>query len=424
MHVPLTTLLLATLFYTASAFASQPALSPLAPPPDWSRLDRFQESMSATEFRQLLDHHYAPNHAWQDTITLTDTEASIVTSSGAPPFLLRFRSDDLPPLPFPPDPERTWRIPAELPPLENLDRPLEGIRITLDPGHIGGEWAKMEGRWFQIGNDHPVMEGDMVLIVARLLAERLESLGAEVTHLRTTTEPVTPLRPDDLLEEARALLVQRLGPGARPPSPSEIRRQAEHLFYRNSEIRARAEIVNDTLQPDLVLCLHFNAEAWGNPDRPRLVEINHLHLLINGCYEAWELELEDLRFEMLWRLLGRHHEVETPLARAMIAPMALTTRLPPYAYQGTNAWRLDDAGYLWSRNLLANRIFNAPVIFLEPYIMNSIQDYPRIQAGEYEGQQRMLGRLVPNLYAEYTDAVARGLIAFFRQTRAHQSSYE
>jgi hypothetical protein len=50
--------------------------------------------------------------------------------------------------------------------------------------------------------------------------------------------------------------------------------QSEKLFYRVSEIHARAKKVNNTIKPDLVLCLHYNAEAWGDAtsrsSRPRI----------------------------------------------------------------------------------------------------------------------------------------------------------
>ena len=65
--------------------------------------------------------------------------------------------------------------------------PLAGFHIALDPGHLGGTWAQMEERWFKIDDAPPVQEGDMTLRVARLLAPRLESLGAKVS-LRATED--------------------------------------------------------------------------------------------------------------------------------------------------------------------------------------------------------------------------------------------
>ncbi len=387
-----------------------PALSPLASSPDWSRLDAFQETISESEFRQLLERHYAPREAWKATIEIDSQAARIATRPGEF-YTLRFSRE--PPSEARGMPPRSWRTVAELPPLEDPARPLAGLRIVIDPGHLGGGWAKMEERWFQIGEAEPVREGDMVLVVAERLKSRLEALGATVSMTRDSPDPVTDRRPADFEATAR----EQLRRSGRHAGEFTTRKQAEGLFYRNSEIRARADLINKKLRPDLVLCLHFNAEAWGDPTAPTLIERHHLHLLINGCYEAGELALEDVRFEMVLRLLSRQHETEGPLARAMIAPMADVTRLPPYTYPGTNALRLDDAGYLWARNLLANRLFDAPVIFLEPYVMNSVLDYPRIQAGDYPGLQRINGRLVPNLYDEYVEAVVRGVEAFYRAER-------
>ena len=67
----------------------------------------------------------------------------------------------------------------------NDEAPLGGIKIAIDPGHLGGKWAQMEERWFQLGNSIPVTEGDLTLRVAQILAPRLRSLGAEVAFVRS-----------------------------------------------------------------------------------------------------------------------------------------------------------------------------------------------------------------------------------------------
>jgi len=165
----------------------------------------------------------------------------------------------------------------------------------------------MEERWFQVGDAKPVTEGDMTLRVSRLLATRLRKLGATVLFVRNSTQPVTPKRPDDFKELARKILIKNGVPMPRPdvldPKDPEkeqtIRWQSQILFYRYSEIRRRAVLVNSKLHPDLVLCLHFNAEPWGEPDKPTLTDINHLHLLVNGSYQKEELDFDDERFEMI-----------------------------------------------------------------------------------------------------------------------------
>ncbi len=94
--------------------------------------------------------------------------------------------------------------------------------------------------------------------------------------------------------------------------------------------------MNAQLRPDITLCLHFNAEAWDDPKSPRLTDRNHLHLLVNGSYSQPELNYDDVRFEMLQRLLSRTHEEELPLAESSAAAMARRTQLPPYEYTTDN----------------------------------------------------------------------------------------
>ena len=58
----------------------------------------------------------------------------------------------------------------------------------------------------------------------------------------------------------------------------------------------------DELKPDIVLCLHFNAEGWGDPLQPQLVPNNHFHLILNGAYMDQEVALEMMEDDAGWQL--------------------------------------------------------------------------------------------------------------------------
>ena len=308
---------------------------------------------------------------------------------------------------------RLWRPAKSLSPTKR-DKPLSGLKIALDPGHLGGNWAKMEERWFQVGDSKPVQEGDLTLCVARLLATRLRDLGANVSFVRNDDEPTTPKRPDDFRKLARKILIRNGVPQPRaevldstdPEKEKTIRWQSEILFYRYSEIRRRAALVNFKLHPDLVLCLHFNAEGWGDPTSPMLTDTNHFHLLVNGSYLAEELEFDDQRFEMIRRLLSRAYEEELPLADTIALAMSRETGLPPYAYPTTNSTtKVGASGYVFARNLLATRLYRCPVVYCEPYVMNSNDVFARIQAGDYEGTRNINGVERKSIFREYADSV-------------------
>ena len=86
---------------------------------------------------------------------------------------------------------RWWR-PDEIREGRGADAlPLEGLRLALDPGHIGGRWAPFEGRHFRVDpGDHWVREGELVLEVALLVEAALSELGADVVLLRRENRPV------------------------------------------------------------------------------------------------------------------------------------------------------------------------------------------------------------------------------------------
>jgi N-acetylmuramoyl-L-alanine amidase len=390
---------LATLVFPAFA-----KTTPLGSRPDWSKLDTFQETMTREEFVDLLARIYAPGDAAVGTIAVTPTLARIQNAPGRTPYLLRFAKSDAAAKPVP----RYWKPRAAIDKVPG--KPLAGVHIAIDPGHIGGKWAKMEERWFQIGNSKPVMEGDMTLRVAKLLVPRLKALGAKVSLTRSGSDPLTPRRPADLRKSA----VESLREKGRKATDFAIQKESEMLFYRTSEIRHRAALVNKTLKPDLVLALHFNAEPWGNPAKPSLVSANHAHFLVTGGWSKKELEYEDQRFEMLVKLLNRSHAEEVAVSRALAKSTLAATKLPPYIYKGDTV-RIRGSDYIWARNLLANRLFECPVIYAEPYVMNSREVFQRVQAGDYEGKKKVAGALRQSIYREYADAITAGLVNYYSQ---------
>lgn len=391
-------------------------LTSLGQTPDWSQLEGYQETITGVRFKRLLNDVYAPDNAYTDTITLNDNHARINTREGDPNsfFILRFARDESS---VRLRPANYWRPRTTLPkaPEEN---PLENLRIVLDPGHIGGEFAIMENRSFQIGESKPVREGDLTLTVAQQLKVRLEELGAIVWLSRKTAAPTTEETPESLKKIAERLLLEK----SESPSSlltlnkidaNEVQRLSELLFYRVSEIRTRADRINNQIQPDLVIALHFNAAPWPDKEKKTLVEINHLHVLINGTYSRDELTYDDIRFQMLHKLLSGVAAEEIPLARVIISAMADKTSLPAYRYPGRNAVRIGDNPYVWARNLIANRLYHCPVIFLEPYVMNSREVFLRIQSGDYEGERLVAGARRISIFQEYIEGVITGLLNYY-----------
>lgn len=382
--------------------APDPKYADLGSPPDWTRLDAYGGTISRSEFEDLLSGPFTLGDSWRRFVSTGEEGARLATADG-------WRD-----LPFAAPgaakaPPRYWRPARDMPPAP-ADRPLDGVRIAIDPGHLGGDFAVVEERWFQVGEKTPVTEGDLTLKVAKLLKPRLAALGAEVSLVREEEGPVVAERGPDFRSYARAKL--------RDGTPAEIRRLSERLFYRTAEIRERARRVNEEIRPDLVLCLHFNAEAWGDPAAPELLDRNHFHIILNGAYTPGEVAHHDERFQLLLKLLQRTHEEERAVCTAVAGAMAAETSLPPYTYRSdASALPVGGDGYLWARNLLANRLYECPVVFLEPYVMNDTGVHERIQDGDYPGTRPVAGEERKSIFREYADGVTEGLRSYYAKSR-------
>ncbi|HEX5176242.1 MAG TPA: hypothetical protein VFV83_04390 [Chthoniobacteraceae bacterium] len=397
-------------------------LSTLATAPDWARLEQFQETITRDEFARLLNEVYAPNGAANGIIEVRNETATIQCTLTPPvSWTLRFASDQRAAKPI----RRFWRAASQLGPAP-ANQPLAGAKIAIDPGHIGGAWARMEERWFQLDDAMPVAEGEMTLRVAERLAPQLRALGAEVSMVRERTAPTTLARPSMLADAARAELAaagkttppETYDTRSDPHRGRTVQYHSEMLFYRAAEIRHRGDLVNRILKPDLTVCLHFNAEPWGEPRTPTLTKRNHFHVIVNGAYSATELRNDDVRFEMLLKLLERSSPEEIAASENVAMAVSRATDLPAYRYSTNNARHLGQTPFLWARNLLANRVYQTPVVYLEPYVMNSEEVWERVQAGDYDGERMIAGRMRKSIHREYADAVAAGLRSYFAAVRS------
>lgn len=387
-------------------------LAPLAPRPDWSKLDAYQHTITRAEFSRLINGIYTPDGEFWKYVQASDAQAVIFSDLGHRQrlFTLQFAASERSAAP------RPYRYATQAT-SHDPSRPLAGLRIALDPGHIGGDWAKLEGRYFKLDGDPSVEEAKLAMITCNLLAERLESDGASIVWAKHSFEPTTDLRPDSLHREAIAALALRPGTTKRISNEDAIQHmianEAALLFYRVAEIRARAEIVNK-LHPDLTICVHYNADDWGDPAHPTLVGNSRLVIFVNGAYEKSELAFDDTKFDLLRKLLDRDGAQEVRGCEYVGQEMLNTLRYPPEAYAGGYfAKHVGNVPSVYARNLLANRLYHGPVIYCEGPYMNARDAYYRIIAGDYLGRRTIQGQSYLSIYREYAASVERGVLKYF-----------
>ena len=97
--------------------------------------------------------------------------------------------------------------------------------------------------------------------------------------------------------------------------------------------------------------------------------------------------------------------------------MAKATGLPAYVYTTKNARRAGASPYVYARNLLANRLYECPVIYLEPYVMNHQETYQRLLLGHYVGRTLLGGRLQTSVIEDYVRGIVDGLVRHYQSKR-------
>jgi N-acetylmuramoyl-L-alanine amidase len=407
-------------------------LSPLAPTPNWTVLEAYQKTITRHEFARLIDQVYSIDGTFWNYADIDDNRVIVFsdTAKRHPLITLQFAASDsaCAPLPYHYQTQATSHDPAQ---------PLRGIRIALDPGHIGGDWAILEARYFKLDDDPPVEEAKLNMITCERLAERLQADGAEIIWAKHSYEPVTDLRPNDLHREAIAALAlpehtpshsgytpsflfglplpHAPGSSSQARTEERIDNEAALLFYRVAEIRARGDVVNKQ-HPDLTICVHYNADDWGDDPEHHPILTDHSRLVIftNGAYEKSELAYDDYKYDLLRKLLDRTAVQEERGCALVGQAMLDTLKYPPEDYPGTYfAHHVTDVPSVYARDLLANRIYHGPVIYCEGPYMNARDAYYRIIAGDYLGLRTIQGRSVPSIYRDYAAAVEKGVLEYF-----------
>jgi hypothetical protein len=388
--------------------------SPVSEVPEWRLLEGYQGTLSQEEFKERLQRVFDPKGALGAYLEMSKSAVMVFRDreKTQPLFRLRFAA-----------PTSTPR--SELAPFALADptKPLLGKVICLDPGHIGGDWADIEERTFRIGRDRPVVEGELNLQTCRFLAERLSAAGAKVVWTHEGFAPTTEVRPADLYPEAIEYLLKDPANRRLPRFSMNglIRWNAELLFYRSAEIQARARRVNEELMPDFTLCLHYNAAPWGSPGKASLTSVSRLVLFSHGSYTASELAYDDQKFNLFRKLLENSTPSELAIGGAIGQQFKEKWGVPPENYEGSGYAHASGASpYVWHRNLIANRLFRGPVIFVEGPYMNDRSTYGWIQAGAYEGTRKVGRTERQNIFREYADRVADGVL-HWAQTQAGSS---
>jgi len=384
---------------------------------DWEKLEIFNETLTSSEFKRRLSGLYDPFDGMAPHLKVDEQGFSVMESAGSEAkevLRIGFAKNEESKKPVP----RWYRTPFEFKEKSQELKPLEGLRIVIDPADIGGEWGRMEDRSSKFRGYGKIQEGDLNLVNGLLLRDKLKALGAEVRITREQPRLVSPYKKEDFINQARDMIKKSQG---LPPSyftrtrglakgaERRVEILTEILLTKTYETRYRAHKMGD-FKPEITLVLQHNATSASAGGK--FARINRNVFFVPGSFSKGELKDGRQRYQLVKKLVQASTPFEVQVASSIARAFRAATGFPPVKYGNSAVTRIvtDENEYVVARNLAVTREFMGPVVVVEAYFMNERGTLRRLLEGHYEGKRLVSGKMQKSIYAEYTDAVVKGLV--------------
>lgn len=322
-----------------------------------------------------------------------------------------------------------------------IERPLTGLRIAIDPGHMGPAaatdpsdgkattWDDITGKFVKVGNKK-VSEGQLNLWTARLIAQELEALGAEVKLTRTKNGTVAPapentdLRPHlnqyyynsldgwmaSYLNFSDDRLVKEI---VKSPAVSSIQKpaqQIQQLYISGADLSARTEMIN-AFNPDITFDVHFDASKSNALQKGT----DDIEAYVPGSFRQGETGSRKVRAMATQHLLETrrwHQSVE--LATEVTQSMSKTLDLPLLSRPSfLSAIKVRDGVY--ARNLYLTRgSMSGLIVYLECLHYDHVKEHSQLATLDQTKNYKGVVFKYPNRLNQISEGVRTGLLNYFR----------
>jgi N-acetylmuramoyl-L-alanine amidase len=221
-------------------------------------------------------------------------------------------------------------------PIASPGKPLSGLRIALDPGHLGGsmDMAKTERKMIRMrGTDHPTgediafNEGNLTLATAWILADSLRALGAEVMMTRTEPGqtpwgiPYAEWKRTHFKAAVDSMAIRKDWTPEQKQKMLNETNETKIIYglYNIFDLEERARKIN-AFHPDLTLIIHYNVHESNEPDKEWYLKPqpkNFSMAFVPGSYMKGELARPEWRYEFLCKLFTPDLEESVQLSAAV-----------------------------------------------------------------------------------------------------------
>ncbi|MBS0629239.1 MAG: N-acetylmuramoyl-L-alanine amidase [Verrucomicrobia bacterium] len=275
----------------------------------------------------------------------------------------------------------TEGIPAEQPPMR---KDLVGVKIAIDPGHLGGPFANLEDRYIDIppslerSESIKFDEGTLCFLTAMYLKLLLEKEGAIV--MVTRDQIGSGVYHDDFFDWLKK--------NVHLWTEGSTLKKMFGKYYNPLDLRARAKKINQ-FGPDLSVVIHYNSQDGENngPSNHTVSPVNYNMVFVPGAFCQNELADQDSRYEFMRLLVSHDLHHSLILSQAILEKFSEHLLVPPVT-------KADGANYLnrvgikigegiYARNLALTRLIHGPVCYGETLIQNNIDECVKLNRRDF-----------------------------------------
>ncbi|MBN8703021.1 MAG: N-acetylmuramoyl-L-alanine amidase [Bacteroidetes bacterium] len=298
---------------------------------------------------------------------------------------------------------------------QNLSKnTLEGVKIAIDPGHFAGNsrTAAIEEKYLTLPPySDTLIEGELTLLTAQLIKEKLERFGANVLLTRTKPDQTAfGITFDEWYNKKRKTDVTNAFANKEITAEEKdlllgttSKKIAFRKFFLNYELKERARKIN-AFKPDLTLIIHYNVDEknlnWRTPS-----EKNYNMFFVPGSFMPEELDNIETKLNLIRLLITDDLDKSVAFSGSIAQKMEQKTKIPlakdtDAEYLSKYCLESNTAG-VFHRNLTLTRLIQGTVCYGETMYQDNATEFKLL----IESKNRTPESRVKQIANAYVDGI-------------------
>jgi N-acetylmuramoyl-L-alanine amidase len=322
------------------------------------------------------------------------------------------------------------------------DLPLQGLRIALDPGHMGTDnWDLLTGKWVRdAATGRKVSEGVINLQTALLLEAQLTKLGAQVMVTRHELAPVTTqdyasfdvhawglrlFREHSLYTWFQGLLAQApVGNAlfnafsASKDFQALLAEKNRATYFNDSDLQARVDVIA-AFQPDITMMIHYDTSApAADPHGTDPGPAGHrdgTKVYVPGAFDPSEMASREDRVELAEMMLDdAPWKASRSFAHEVVTTMSANLKLP--LEHGSPGMTTTVEPGVFTRNLyLLKKYRNSAVAYVECLFYNDRGEFNTFANGNHPMMIGGENRPYSDRQQQVADSLRQAIVQFVKK---------